>query len=368
MPGASCTIGVHFAPTATGMRAGTLTVSATPGGMVSAMLTGTGQAPAVFAIAPSPYDFGALLVGNSSSAVSFFAVNGGGVPSGVPVVNVGGADAADFAIMSNGCVAAVNPGASCMVSIVFTPSARGARSATLIVSATPGGSAMASLGGKGQVPSSLSITPTGQDFPGVVLGGSSSATFTVKNDGDLDSGIPAASLTGNPREFTVTGNTCKIALIGGDTCQVTINFTPMGQGPRPGAQLTVMATPGGTPVASLTGSGATALTLSPSPFAFGNCPPATVGPPKRQDFTVTNMGPAQVGAPAFTLTGANPTFFGIVAPGAGIPCTQIPALASGGTCTVGIACPGTLGNIYSATLNASAAGGGSVADQLTAGP
>src|SRR5262249_4084871 len=150
-----------------------------------------------------------------------------------------------------------------------TPSAGGTRSASLAAMASPGGTASAMLSGRGLLPASLAISPGTQDFMTMLGSTSAEALFTVKNAGDLDSGAPQTAATGHPREFTVSTNTCKNPLTGGATCQIGVKFTPMGQGSRPPGQIAVSATPGGNAAATLTGTGLTALSLSPASYDFG---------------------------------------------------------------------------------------------------
>lgn len=72
--------------------------------------------------------------------------NAGGSPTGVPTATLSGDHAADFAIVASGNDCAALPaGGSCSFSVVMTPSATGARSALLTVTATPGGMRTATL-------------------------------------------------------------------------------------------------------------------------------------------------------------------------------------------------------------------------------
>jgi len=73
------TIGVLFQPTTAGTKAGTLTLTASPGGSVAATLGGTALAPAKLTIAPASgasNDFGSILIGKTTLQ-TFVVANGG---------------------------------------------------------------------------------------------------------------------------------------------------------------------------------------------------------------------------------------------------------------------------------------------------
>jgi hypothetical protein len=112
-------------------------------------LTGTGTD---LELSPARLGFSSHKVGTTSQAktitvtnVANVAVNLTGLPS------IGGADAADFLIAANTCGStSIAAGATCTVSIKFSPTATGARDATLSVAVDGGGSpAPAPLSGMG---------------------------------------------------------------------------------------------------------------------------------------------------------------------------------------------------------------------------
>src|SRR5256885_8326837 len=66
----SCMISVTFKPGSTGAKSAMLSVSATPGGMVSASLSGTGITAGSLNITPASKDFMAVAVGDTSPATT----------------------------------------------------------------------------------------------------------------------------------------------------------------------------------------------------------------------------------------------------------------------------------------------------------
>ena len=244
--GSSCTVGVVFAPSAAGARTATLTATASPGGSDTTALNGTGAAKALLAISPPTFDYGQVVDGSTAAVESYTVTNNGQAASGKLSVGIGGADAADFALISTTCGAKLAVGASCTVQVDFTPAAAGPADATLSATASPGGTATAALQGTGVTPAALSISPTTFDY-GQVPDGTASGdqTFTVTNTGQAPSGTVALSLSGpNAGAFAIDGTTCGAALPGGGSCTIAVQFEPGSTGTLT-AGLSATAAPAG---------------------------------------------------------------------------------------------------------------------------
>jgi parallel beta-helix repeat protein len=123
----SCAVNVTFAPTATGARSGTLTVNA--GGITNTVsLSGTGTAPGpVLSPNPGSLAFASTVVGSHASPQTVTIANTGTTAATVSGVSVTG----DFSQTNNCGTVAV--GASCAVTVTFTPTTGGARTGTLTV-------------------------------------------------------------------------------------------------------------------------------------------------------------------------------------------------------------------------------------------
>jgi hypothetical protein len=357
--GSSCAVSIVFIPTAIGADTATLTASATPGGTVSASLTGTGAAKAILSISPASFDFGDVIEGTNSADQTFTVTNTGEGKSGTVTVGLGGTDPADFTQDSTTCGAKLAVGASCTVSVHFNPSAAEADDATLSVTADPGGTATATLQGTGTSTAILSIDPTTFDFGSVVLGSSSGEqTFTVTNSGQGDSGTVAVSVSGaNQADFVVDSTTCGPALPGGGFCTISAHYTPSATGPG-GADLAVTSTPGGTASSALQGTGITpaALSISPSTFDFGQT--AAGASSGDQTFTVTNTGGAASGTVGIALTGSNSAAFTIDTDTCGA------ALPGGDTCSISVHFTAGTPGTNTAGLAATASPGGTATAAL----
>jgi hypothetical protein len=125
--GGSCTVSVRFAPTATGSRTGTLSVTAS--GVTSAVpLSGTGVAPGpILGPNPGSLSFAGTIVGSSAAPQTVTVTNTGTTAATVSAVSASG----DFS-QTNTC-ATLAVGASCTVTVRFTPTAAGTRTGAVII-------------------------------------------------------------------------------------------------------------------------------------------------------------------------------------------------------------------------------------------
>jgi hypothetical protein len=149
--GTNCTISVTFKPTATGTRtaAATLTDNAS-GSPQSVSLSGTtGGIGALASLSPSSLNFGNDPVGVVSSSQVVILSNTGSAALSITSIAFTGANATDFTQV-NTCGAAVAAGGNCTIAILFTPSATGARGASLTITDNASGS-----------PQSVSLSGTG---------------------------------------------------------------------------------------------------------------------------------------------------------------------------------------------------------------
>jgi hypothetical protein len=141
--GASCTFSVAFTPAAAGARAATITVTSNGTGSPQAInATGTGTSvagPGQLSL-PASVDFGTAVPGTAGITDGITLVNVGA--SAVQVSSVASSNPGEFGVTQSTC-ATVNPGASCAVTIAFTPAALGDRTGTLTVISNGTGSPQA---------------------------------------------------------------------------------------------------------------------------------------------------------------------------------------------------------------------------------
>jgi hypothetical protein len=104
--------------------------------------------PAALHLVPPSLDFGTATYDQASLPLKLTLKNGSGEPALAVTLQVDDAGSTDFAPSSD-CGAALPPGASCEVSVVFTPSAAGPRHATLSVASASGAATSGMLAGTG---------------------------------------------------------------------------------------------------------------------------------------------------------------------------------------------------------------------------
>ncbi len=109
--------------------------------------------PASLSVAPTDHNFGLYITGDPiGPGYPFTVSNTGGSASGSLAVGLATANPENWAIESDACSDVALPvGGSCVVQVGFRASGTGARSATLNVSASPGGAASAQLTGTTQI-------------------------------------------------------------------------------------------------------------------------------------------------------------------------------------------------------------------------
>jgi hypothetical protein len=109
--------------------------------------------PAVtsISVSPSSINFGRQSVGNISKSKPVTLTNKEAVAVNLNGITIAGANSADFAIASSTCPTSLNSGASCTISLTFSPTATGNRTGALTISDSPDSSSphTVALTGKG---------------------------------------------------------------------------------------------------------------------------------------------------------------------------------------------------------------------------
>ncbi len=145
--GGSCKINVNFTPSALGPRSASVVVTDDAvGSPHSAPLSGTGGT-AIGRVTPGTVAFGGQVVNSTSSPKTVTLLNNGTIAMNISSVATTG----DFAIQTNGCGSELDPGVSCNVAVVFTPTQLGTRTGTLtFVDDASNSPQTANLNGTGQ--------------------------------------------------------------------------------------------------------------------------------------------------------------------------------------------------------------------------
>jgi hypothetical protein len=346
---ASCTLQVTFRPTATGARAGTLSIAHNATGSPSTItLNGTGTAAPTptISLTASSLTFASQIQGTTGTSQTVTVSNTGSAALTFTTLTQTGTASGDFT-RGGTCVAAgtLAVGGTCTVTYTFTPAAVGARTATLTLASNAGnGSAALSLSGTGAaIPTpSVTLSPASLAFGNQTVGVTSTArTSTLTNSG---SGALAISSIAASSGFAITHN-CGSSLAAATSCTLSVRFTPGALGAATGTVSLTSNAAGSPHTISLTGTGvASSPVLAWAPSTTTSVPfgAQTVGVASNaQTLILNNQGPGAVTLSSFTIAGTNLADFSI---GSGSTCAVSGSLAQGSSCNFQLAFnPGAVG-------------------------
>jgi len=243
--GLSWTITSAFTPSALLARAATITVTddsnAVAGSTQVINLSGTGTAP-VASLNTNTMAFGNQNVTTTSATQTVTLTNTGTDTLNITSVVKAGANAGEFSL-SGTCPAAggpIAPAASCTVISAFTPTATGARAATITFTddsnAVAGSTQVINLSGTGTQPA-VTLSVASVPFGNVNVGDSKAASpaVTLTNSGTGPLTITGITITGADASHFSQTNTCPVSpstLAGGANCTITPTFRPTATGAR----------------------------------------------------------------------------------------------------------------------------------------
>jgi hypothetical protein len=347
--GANCTISVTFTPTTTGTRTGAVTVTDSASGSPQTLtLSGNGTLPAV-SLTPGSLSFGNQQVGTASAAKNVTLANTGTGPLTIAGISFGGSNPSDFG-QSNTCPvspATLASGSTCVISVIFGPTAAGPRSASLSVTDNASGSPQSvTLTGTGLQPI-VTLAPTSLAFSSQAVGTSSAAkTVTLKNTGTATLTLTSITITGaNGSDFSQT-NTCGGSVATGGKCAISVIFSPTANGSRSASLSIVDNAPGSPQTAGLSGTGTgPAVKLAPASLTFSVQKVGTTS--AVQKVNLINSGSAALAITSVAITGNNAGDFSQTS---SCPLSP-PTLASQASCTVSVTFDPTAGGTRSAAVS-----------------
>jgi len=147
-------------------------------------------------VTPSSLAFGAQPVGTSAQPQTVTVTNTGSGDLHVSAMSIAGANPGDFTVASDACSGrTVSPHAACAAGVQFSPTAAGARWATLVVTDDAGAGQRVGLSGTATQPA-ISVNPDPVDFGGVATKKYWYYDVTVTNTGTADLHISSISIGG----------------------------------------------------------------------------------------------------------------------------------------------------------------------------
>ena len=284
---ASTNIVVQFAPTTTGTWTSNVVFTST-GGNSTNTVTGTAVTPPNLSINPGSFNYGTLVIGQTSNQL-FTVINTGGQTLAGSATVAG----APYSVTA-GSPFSVAPGQTQTVTVAFAPIAAGTFSTNLIV-ASNGGTSTNALAGVGVTPAQLAISPPSLNFGAIVTGGVAYASFSVTNSGGAS--LSGTAAVGLPFAVVTNGS---FNLAGFASTNVVVQFAPVTTGTW--TSNVVFTTTGGNSTNAVTGTALTpgSITVTPATLDFGVLATGTTA---QASFVVTNNGGIAVSNGTATVTG-----------------------------------------------------------------
>ena len=284
-PGANCTISVKFAPTAAGPVQGSLTITDSAGDSPQPVsLSGTGISGAFASFSPFSLAFGPQATGTTSPAQKITVTNTGTSVLSVTAITAVGSD---FAEQDNCVDFMVQPAASCMISVTWTPSAdvTPPELGTLTMADNAQNNGTQTIGLTGGVTNTITVSPAQLSFGNQNVNTTSAAqTVTISNTGTASILIPSIVV---PSGFAETDNCRSLSqgLASAASCTINVTFTPTSATSFTG-NLTITDSAQGSPhTVMLSGTGTngapTLVSIAVTPAT------ATIGVNATQQFTAT---------------------------------------------------------------------------------
>jgi sugar lactone lactonase YvrE len=144
--GASCTAGVSFAPKVAGAATGLLTLKDDSGNLGASQvvkLSGTGLLPRHLSLAPATLNFSGYTIGDNPSQ-TVTVTNTSSASVGIARIAMSGDPSF---VRGNACGSSLPAGATCTVTVTFSPTSYGTFASTLIVTESSGGQETVSVSG-----------------------------------------------------------------------------------------------------------------------------------------------------------------------------------------------------------------------------
>jgi hypothetical protein len=253
---------------------------------------------------PLSLNFGNQTVGTASAPLSTTLSNSGSTALSITSIAVT-ANNGSFA-ETNTCGSSLAAGATCSITLTWTPSAAGAMTGTIAITDTASNSPQTvTLTGTGNEPA-VTVSAASLTFPTQVVFTSSRAqNVTLTNTGTGTLAISSIVATGG--EFSET-NTCGTTVAPGTNCTISVTFAPKAKGTLGGTVTITDNAPHSPQKIRLSGCG-TFVQLSRGTLNFGNQPVGTTSPP--QSVTMSNKGDSAVSITGISISGSDPADFSV---------------------------------------------------------
>jgi Abnormal spindle-like microcephaly-assoc'd, ASPM-SPD-2-Hydin len=274
-------------------------------------------------LSPGSLTFAGQPVGVASAPQNVTLINSQQVTLNINSITFTGTDSGDFS-QTNNCGSSLAAGATCAISVTFTPGGTGTRTAVLNVNDDgPNSPQTAGLTGTGITPVTLSSGSIA--FGSVLVGSSSTAKpVTLTNNQSVPLTNIIVSISGSAAYSQV--NTCGTSIPASGQCTITVTFAPTTTGQQTGTVSITDSASNSPQTISLTGSGQLPLGLSPASLNFGDVDVGTTSAAK--NINVTNHEKVTVTFTSIVIDGTDSRDFAQT--------NNCTSLSSGATCTVSV--------------------------------
>jgi hypothetical protein len=296
-PGQSGSFSVQYAPQAAGSASGSVSImSNAPNSPATVALAGTGvSASHTLAFSPASVNFGNVNAG-SNATQTVQVSNTGNSSETVTQVTASGTGISVSGFSSPVTLA---PSQSMSLGVQYAPTASGATTGVVAVTASDGTVATETVAGTG-VQAGLSITPGSANFGSVVTGNTNSQTVQLMNTGTANLVVSQATVSGTG--FSLSGLSLPLTLAPGQSGSFNAQYAPQTAGTASGSIAIVSNASPATIALSGTAVAATStLSVNPGSLSFGS---VNDGSTTAQGFTITNTGNANVAVSGITASGA----------------------------------------------------------------
>jgi len=287
--GASCTVNVKFTPTNVGTITGAVTVNdAASNSPQIVSLSGSGAVP--LTLSPTTLAFGSVAVGTTSPAKTVTVTN-----NEIATLNFTFAASGNYAAVGSGatpCGTSLAAGASCTMSVTFTPTANGSiNGAVTVADSTIVRQQEVTLSGTGAGGSAapLKFNPAALTFASQAFNTASPAqTVTITNTSASSVTISAIAGSGNYGAAGSGTTPCKAGtvLASNGACTINVTFTPTYLGTIKGAITVSDNATVNQQILNVSGSAVLPVTFSPVSLTFAAQSVGTTSVP--QTVTLTN--------------------------------------------------------------------------------
>ena len=259
------------------------------------------QATAV--LSPTSINFGPVQAAHSSTPQNVTLSNTGSATLNITSITFTGLNPTDYT-QTNNCGTQVLAGGNCTIAVTFKPTRTGIRKANLTVTDDAANSPQTvALSGICQT-SPLSFTPQTLTFPDQLIGTTSaSQSVTVAYIGTNPLTISSIALAEtNASDFSQTNN-CGSGLTQGQTCTITVTFTPSGVWSRQAGIIMQDNSQGNPHIVGVQGTGVSGgiATFAPTTLTFGST--LTYNSSAPQAVKLTNTGTAALQVISVTAAG-----------------------------------------------------------------